>query len=95
MGGFIIAAAIIKWNLHKRLALLIVSAVGVSPKKIILGFILATAFLSMWISNTATALMMMSIGLAIILHIASRGAELQKKGEFKGVDFRAGHFEQA
>ncbi|MCL0063411.1 SLC13 family permease [Peptococcaceae bacterium] len=93
MGGFIIAAAIIKWNLHKRLALLIVSAVGVSPKKIILGFILATAFLSMWISNTATALMMMPIGLAIILHIASMGAELQKKGELKGVDFRAGHFE--
>jgi len=92
MGGFIIAAAIMKWNLHKRLALLIVSAVGVSPKKIILGFILATAFLSMWISNTATALMMMPIGLAIILHIASVGTELQKKGELKGVDFRAGHF---
>ena len=92
MGGFMIASAMMKWNLHKRLALIIISAIGVSPKRVILGFMVATAFLSMWISNTATTMMMMPIGLAIILHVARVGMELQKKGELKGVDFRAGNF---
>jgi sodium-dependent dicarboxylate transporter 2/3/5 len=92
MGGFMIAAAMMKWNLHRRLALIIIDAIGVSPRKIVLGFMVATAFLSMWISNTATTMMMMPIALAIILHVASVGMELQKKGQFRGVDFRAGNF---
>ncbi len=92
MGGFMIAAAMMKWNLHRRLALIIVNAIGTSPKRIILGFMVATAFLSMWISNTATTMMMMPIGLSIILHIAKVGEELKKKGELKDVDFRAGRF---
>lgn len=66
MGGFIIAIAIEKWNLHKRIALNIINLIGSDIRKIILGFMMATAFLSMWISNTATAVMMLPIGLAII-----------------------------
>jgi len=66
MGGFFLAIAIEKWNLHKRIALNIISFVGASISKITLGFMLATAFMSMWISNTATAVMMLPIGLAIV-----------------------------
>jgi sodium-dependent dicarboxylate transporter 2/3/5 len=66
LGGFIIAIAIEKWNLHKRIALNIINLIGSNIKKIILGFMAATAFLSMWISNTATSVMMLPIGIAII-----------------------------
>lgn len=66
LGGFIIAIAIEKWNLHKRIALNIINIIGSDVRKIILGFMLATAFLSMWISNTATSVMMLPIGIAII-----------------------------
>ncbi len=66
MGGFIIALAMQKWNLHRRIALFILSKTGTSPFRILLGFMLATAFLSMWISNTATAILMIPILLSII-----------------------------
>lgn len=66
LGGFIIAIAIEKWNLHKRIALNIINVIGSDIKRIILGFMVATAFLSMWISNTATSVMMLPIGIAII-----------------------------
>ena len=92
MGGFLIAAAMMKWGLHRRLALIIINAIGTSPRKVILGFMVATAFLSMWISNTATTMMMMPIGLSIILHVAMAGEEMKKKGQLRDVDFRAGHF---
>jgi sodium-dependent dicarboxylate transporter 2/3/5 len=64
LGGFIIALGIERWNLHKRIALAIVSGVGSRPSSLILGFMLATAALSMWISNTATTLMMVPIALS-------------------------------
>ncbi len=66
MGGFFLAIAIEKWNLHKRIALNIISLVGASISRITLGFMLATAFMSMWISNTATSVMMLPIGIAIV-----------------------------
>jgi len=66
MGGFLIASAMEKWQLHRRIALHTIRMVGISPNRIVLGFMLATAFLSMWISNTATAMMMTTIGLAVI-----------------------------
>lgn len=66
MGGFIIAIAMQRWNLHKRIALNIVNFVGVKPSSIIVGFIIASAFLSMWVSNTATALMMLPIAISVL-----------------------------
>jgi len=66
IGGFILANAIQKWNLHKRIALNIILKIGGSTDKIILGFMLATGFLSMWISNTATTVMMLPIALSVI-----------------------------
>jgi sodium-dependent dicarboxylate transporter 2/3/5 len=66
MGGFILALGIQRWSLHRRIALHVVHVVGTNPARMVLGFMLATAFLSMWISNTATALMMLPIALAVI-----------------------------
>ena len=66
MGGFIIAKAIEAWNLHRRIALLIVRAFGTRPDYLIAGFMLATALLSMWVSNTATTVMMLPIAISII-----------------------------
>jgi len=66
MGGFLLAIAIEKWNLHKRMALNIIKLIGTNISLIILGFMVATAFLSMWISNTATAVMMLPIGMSIV-----------------------------
>src|SRR5699024_10448065 len=66
MGGFMIALTMEKWNLHRRIALTIISIIGSNTDRIVLGFMVATGFLSMWISNTATAMMMVPIGRAII-----------------------------
>ncbi len=66
MGAFVLALAIERWELHRRIALTIISAIGTSSNRIILGFMAATGFLSMWISNTAAAMMMVPIALAII-----------------------------
>ena len=66
IGGFMLALAMQKWNLHTRIALSILRKTGISPSRIILGFIIATAFLSMWISNTATTMMMIPIAISIL-----------------------------
>jgi len=66
IGGFMVALAMQKWNLHKRIALKILMFTGVSPARILLGFMFSTAFLSMWISNTATAMMMIPIVISVI-----------------------------
>ncbi|MBU1101490.1 MAG: SLC13 family permease [Bacteroidetes bacterium] len=73
MGGFIIAIAMEKWNLHKRIALNLISIFGVKPQRIILGFMIAAAFISMWISNTATAVMLLPIAMAILKKIEESG----------------------
>ncbi len=83
LGGFIIAKCIERQNLHRRLALGIVAVVGTGPERLVLGFMAATALLSMWISNTATALMMMPIGLAVISQLSalqSGGAQSSRFG---------------
>jgi sodium-dependent dicarboxylate transporter 2/3/5 len=66
IGGFLVALAIQKWHLHKRIALYILRVIGASPGRILLGFMFSTAFLSMWISNTATAMLMVPILLSVI-----------------------------
>ncbi len=66
LGGFLLALAMENWGLHKRIALKIITLFGGSLNSIVLGFMAATAFISMWISNTATAIMMLPIALAII-----------------------------
>jgi sodium-dependent dicarboxylate transporter 2/3/5 len=69
LGGFLIAVTMQKWNLHRRIAMHVLLRTGVSPARIVLGFMLATALLSMWISNTATTMMMLPIGIAVISQV--------------------------
>ncbi len=66
MGGFVIAIAMEMWNLHRRVSLNILKIAGANPGMLVLGFMIATGFLSAWMSNTACATMMMPIGMAII-----------------------------
>jgi len=69
LGGFVLALAVERCGLHRRVALAILAAIGSSPKRLVWGFLLATAALSMWLSNTATALMMLPIAAAVIRRI--------------------------
>lgn len=77
MGGFMLAIAIEKWNLHKRIALHVIRLIGTNVSKIILGFMVATAFLSMWISNTATSVMMLPIGMSIVAQLRDNPATIE------------------
>ena len=79
IGGFIIAIAIQKWNLHKRIALNIINLIGTNVVNIILGFMMATAFMSMWISNTATAVMMLPIAIAIVTQLKDDPNTIEKE----------------
>jgi len=84
LGGFILAISIEKWNLHRRIALNIIRIIGSDIKRIILGFMVATAFLSMWISNTATSVMMLPIGIAIIKQLKDNPNTLEDENETFG-----------
>ena len=84
VGGFIIAIAIQKWNLHKRIALNIIRIIGTNVVKIILGFMVATAFMSMWISNTATAVMMLPIAMAIVAQLKDNPNTIEDENEIFG-----------
>jgi sodium-dependent dicarboxylate transporter 2/3/5 len=92
LGGFLIAIAMQKWNLHRRIALLTLRRVGTHPRRIILGLMIATAFLSMWVSNTATTLMMLPIALSVLTlviensHHGATAAEAETMSE----DIRSG-----
>ena len=66
LGGFILALSMERTGLHRRLALSIINFLGVNPRSVVAGFMIATAFISMWVSNTATTLMMLPIGLSVI-----------------------------
>ena len=84
IGGFILAIAIEKWKLHKRIALNIIKIVGTKKSNIILGFMIATAFLSMWISNTATAVMILPVGLAIISQLKDNPKTIENENTVFG-----------
>ncbi|MBT3531445.1 MAG: SLC13/DASS family transporter [Gammaproteobacteria bacterium] len=90
MGGFIIATAVEKWDLHKRIALHILRIIGGQPHRLVLGFMVATGFLSMWLSNTATALMMMPMGMSLILLYEEINGKIVAEGGV--VDDRAENF---
>lgn len=72
MGGFIIALAMQRWNLHRRIALVTVRAMGTKPGGVVAGFMIATGFLSMWVSNTATAVMMIPIGVSVLTLVVAK-----------------------
>ncbi|MCE7080961.1 DASS family sodium-coupled anion symporter [Streptomyces sp. ST2-7A] len=72
LGGFVIALAMQKWNLHRRIALLTMRAIGTRPKQLMFGVMAATWFLSMWVSNTATTLMMLPIGTSVLALVTAR-----------------------
>lgn len=84
IGGFILAIAIEKWNLHRRIALNIINFIGTNVVNIILGFMIATAFLSMWISNTATSVMMLPIGMAIISQLKDNPVTIENETRIFG-----------
>jgi sodium-dependent dicarboxylate transporter 2/3/5 len=72
LGGLMIAAAVERWGLHRRLALHVMNRLGGSPRQLVLGFMTATALISMWTSNAATTMMMLPIALAVIEHFEDR-----------------------
>ncbi len=84
IGGFILALAIERWSLHKRIALNIIRTIGTNVNLIILGFMVATAFMSMWISNTATSVMMLPIGMAIIAQLKDNPETVEDENRMFG-----------
>ncbi len=80
LGGFLIALAMQEWDLHKRIALHTIALMGSGPRRLVFGFMAASAFLSMWISNTATTIMLLPIGLGVIRKIQG---ERTRPGEFR------------
>ncbi|MDD2320914.1 MAG: DASS family sodium-coupled anion symporter [Geobacteraceae bacterium] len=89
LGGFLIALGMQRWNLHRRIALTIVYLVGISPERLIFGFMLASACISAFVSNTVTAIMMMPIGLSVISQVVQEG---RREGLDKVIDFSPERF---
>lgn len=81
LGGFILAMALQRWNLHKRLAIRIVLFIGTRPSRLVAGFMIATAGLSMWVSNTATAMMMIPMGMSMVTLLEQQKL-IPKKSKF-------------
>jgi len=80
LGGLFLAQAFQKWGLHERVALLILVAIGTRPRQLLLGMMVATASISMWVSNTATAMMMLPIGVAVVAQMPLEAAHSQHQG---------------
>jgi len=93
IGGFLIALAMEKWHLHRRIALRLLLLIGMSPARMLLGFMITAAFLSMWISNTATTMMMVPILLSIIAKMEevkpSDSTKRMEKGLLLGIAYAA------
>lgn len=98
MGGFMLALAMQRWNLHRRVALGTLRLMGSKPSALIAGFMIATGFLSMWVSNTATAVMMLPIGISVLMLVqkilagedpadvgSTEGEEAQEEGKKEAV----------
>jgi sodium-dependent dicarboxylate transporter 2/3/5 len=75
LGGFLLAQAFQKWGLHRRVALLMLTVMGTRPRQLLLGCMLVTAVISMWVSNTATAMMMLPIGMAVASQVGSETSD--------------------
>ena len=75
MGGFMLALAMQRWNLHRRIALGVLTFMGARTVNLVLGFMIATGFISMWVSNTATAVMMLPIGVSILVLVQRYGTD--------------------
>ena len=84
LDGFILAVTIEKWNLHKRITLTIIKTIGTNMYTIVLGFMVATVFLSMWISNTVTAVMIMPIGISIVKQLKDNPTTPENENEIFG-----------
>ncbi len=82
MGGFMLALAMERWNLHRRIALSIIDAVGTRPRALVMGFLLAGTFISMWTSNSATAMMLLPIGISVYGLLKEGGAGSMGYREF-------------
>ena len=81
LGGFLFALAMQRWGLHRRIALAILTLLGSSPRRLVLGFMVGTWFLSMWISNTASTMMMVPMALAIVSQLRERFG-VERVGQF-------------
>lgn len=82
LGGFLIAIAMQRWNLHQRIAINLIGALGAQPRHIILGFLLSSALISMWVSNTATTLMMLPIALSVVHLLPGGAGTAREQGSF-------------
>ena len=83
LGGFLLALTISRWGLDRRLALLAVLTVGVSPRRLVAGFMIAAGFISLWISNTATAAMMLPLGISVVKLFANNGKQSLEPRDFR------------